>query len=652
MKKSITLTKIIIVVLLSLPVNVHPLGIGDIKLHSFLNQKLDAEISLLVSADDDISKIKVNIASPEKFNERGVPWNYFLSTIKFETNLAPNTPALVRLSSTEPLKEPFLNFLLEVNWTKGSLYREFTVLVNPPATYTQASVPVVNPPIQQKVASKQPQPAVVVSTNKAKNNQYGPTSRADSIWKIAKKANVYPDVSMEQMIIAIYETNPKAFYQDNVSALMVAQTIVIPSKEVILKLSKKQALATFKQQDEQWKSQVTAENKVKQQVLDNAETSRQLELEAPDKTTAKDLIAKNNSGTKTEMTDLMTYVNKENLALANKLAKLEQQLETIQKILVLRNEQLAILQNQKSVPELDFKLNIIILFIVGICIYNLLMFAWTLSNKRRDQKADRMAENTFSSTNEMDIAEPSAEYLVDNPTDENSLLNEFIPSNFDSFDTEQDEIDPISEANVYLAYERYQQAEDLIRQAIIDYPEKNEYQLKLLEIFYATGNKNAFEEYALELVNAGRNNKPPFWAKVLDMAGELIPESSLFLTSFVEDTGLETEIAEEPEANRPDNADGDKKNTAEEKIVETKAAVSENIAPSPLDSKTKSSDLNLDVSDLTSQDGLETKLDLAKAYIDMGNPELAKEIAEQVLEKGNEEQKKIAQTIIEQSSLK
>ena len=58
--------------------------------------------------------------------------------------------------------------------------------------------------------------------------------------------------------------------------------------------------------------------------------------------------------------------------------------------------------------------------------------------------------------------------------------------------------------------------------------------------------------------------------------------------------------------------------------------------------------MELGVSDLTDMDELETKLDLAKAYIDMGDTESAKGIAEEVLVSGSSEQKKTAQTILDE----
>ncbi len=140
------LTKTITAISLLAPVSAFPLGIGDIKLHSALNQNLDAEIALFVSAGVNVSDINVKLAPPEKFDEAGVPWNYFLSKIKFETIKAPDGSTVIKVSSKEALREPFLDFLVEVSWDKGNLYREFTVLVDPPVAYTQAVIPGVQKP--------------------------------------------------------------------------------------------------------------------------------------------------------------------------------------------------------------------------------------------------------------------------------------------------------------------------------------------------------------------------------------------------------------------------------------------------------------------------------------------------------------------------
>ena len=72
------LIKTLAVVSLLTPITAQPLGIGDIELHSALNQKLDAEIHLNLAPGENPDDISVRLAPPEKFDKAGIPWNYFL----------------------------------------------------------------------------------------------------------------------------------------------------------------------------------------------------------------------------------------------------------------------------------------------------------------------------------------------------------------------------------------------------------------------------------------------------------------------------------------------------------------------------------------------------------------------------------------------
>jgi pilus assembly protein FimV len=418
------------------------------------------------------------------------------------------------------------------------------------------------------------------------------------------------------------------------------------------------------------------------------------------------------------------------------------------------------------------------------------LFWW----RKRKAEEESDSESMFASASEISLPDNSEDELsvpvMDDSSSydvgtvgESSFLSEFTPSDFDAFDTDQNEVDPISEADVYLAYGRYQQAEDLMHQAIADQPERDECKLKLLEIFYANENKSAFEEYATELVNSGKHNDQEFWAKVIDMGSELDPSSSLYtdkagekasfeatdssensaavivsnsdentadneevidqpevkaiendelvdesgnivefdLSVFDEDessasvnektddgsldfdlsvfdlddssTG-ETELGEanseeiesvdfdlSPEAESNEENVGDIDLTSEvdtdesletfdfssdspsSDVVETDSTSSETSEKEAesfdefefdfdLDAPSSTSEslpeIDEGVSDLTDMDELETKIDLAKAYIDMGDIEAAKKIAEEVLKDGNSEQKQSAQTIIDE----
>jgi len=251
------LTKTIAVVSLLAPASGHPLGIGDIKLHSALNQNLDAEISLVVSTGENPSDIKVSLAPPDKFNEAGVPWTIFLSKIKFEPVVRPNGSVVIKLSSKEALKEPFLDFLLEVSWPKGSLYREFTMLVDPPSVYKEATIPVSTSAENDEPAPVfAPQQPVQTSEQNGVDSagEYGPTTRTDTLWSIAERASKQSNVSAKQMMIAIYKTNPHAFYEKNMYALTAGKTLKIPEREAILKLSRNQATAEFNRQTKAWKN--------------------------------------------------------------------------------------------------------------------------------------------------------------------------------------------------------------------------------------------------------------------------------------------------------------------------------------------------------------------------------------------------------------
>jgi pilus assembly protein FimV len=579
------LTKTLAVVSLLAPASGHSLGIGEIKLHSALNQNLDAEIALTLSGES-VSEIKVNLAPPEKFDEAGVSWTYFLSKIKFETITQSNGSAVIKLTSKEALKEPFLDFLLEVSWPKGNLYREFTVLVDPPSVYNQATIPV------STSAQNYVQPPAVSAQAHANGpgteGQYGPTLENDTLWSVAERARGQNDISVEQMMLALYEANPHAFYKGNVHALMAGKMLNIPERSVALKLSRNQALAEFNQHTKAWKNHATpvhSEAPKKKPVQSKIEgaVDNQLTLAAPTKAAVTDNAVVTSEQVSAEKKTSGVAIDR---AIQSKVAELEKQLAMMQELIALKDQQLAALQNQSQAtpaaepvpsaqpvqpvppteaakpvqaiepvqpikptppvppaqpvvqpePEAGSLLDPYYLGGGGAAILALLGWLWWRKRKVDEETntesmfaSSGMLEETAAENISVPVVEDNAAVQHDAGTvGESSFLSEFTPSDFDSFDTEQGEIDPISEADVYLAYGRYQQAEELIRQAISDQPNRDECKLKLLEVFYANENKAAFEAYANELVEAGKRNEVEFWEKAAEMGREICPDSPLF----------------------------------------------------------------------------------------------------------------------------
>jgi len=119
----------IAIILMISPLSSQALGLGKMQTNSGFNQPLEAEINLLSLAPGEVDDIKVALASKEVFARADADRPFFLSRLKFQTIKKENGKAAIRVYSREPITEPYLNFLIEVNWPKGQLVREFSVLL-------------------------------------------------------------------------------------------------------------------------------------------------------------------------------------------------------------------------------------------------------------------------------------------------------------------------------------------------------------------------------------------------------------------------------------------------------------------------------------------------------------------------------------------
>ena len=746
------LTKTLAVVSLLAPVDSFPLGIGNMKLNSALNQKLNAEIAINLEASESIDDIRVSLALPEKFDELGVPWTATLEKIRFEPVVKANGTAIIKLSSEATIQEPFLSFLVKIKWPKGSQYKEFTVLVDPPATYLQPVIPVST---VTGGASRNSTFDVTTSpysnqTNTQSNGANALSGRVqvnDTLWEIADRVNAGRSSSIHQMMIALYRANPEAFYQNNVNTLSAGAILNVPDNDAVLRLSARQARAEFARQNRQWQNRSSTTS-----VAASSSTGSQLKLIAPDKSgidqqatvTTKDVDGS------ASMSGMVPGAAG-NAELTARLEELERQLAVMQATLAIKDEQLAAIQTAGMVPEQlavateaeepmqelledqqpepeiapevkpeiapevepeivkpklepdpvevtkpvskrvqtkddsSFSpwLAVIIAMIAG-----LLGWLWWRKRKIESVTAEEsMFSSAFDPTSGAEISEFSSMGSTPVSEDfsfqtgtigESSILSEFTPSDFDAFETDQSEVDPISEADVYLAYGRYQQAEELMRQAIKDQPDRDECKLKLLEIFYANENAQEFENYAIELKASGKDQDHEFWGRVVEMGTEICPGleifndtteqqgSSVFNVTDEEESPeaestLVADATEDPELDAIDfemptddsgaTDDLEADDTVEGFDFDTSETTDSDAEDIEFDFEMSSdSDSEDDVvqgDELVDMDELETKIDLARAYVDMGDNDAAKTIAEEVLKKGNDAQKLEAQKILD-----
>ncbi len=257
------------------------LGLGDIDLKSALNQNFNADITLLSVEKGTLDDVRVALASPEAFEQAGVDRPYLLSKLYFKPERLEDGRAVIRVTSREPIREPFLNFVIEVNWPKGRLLREYTVLLDPPVTLQRKPAPVEAP-----VAAAEPAPEVVpeaVPETTAEavpettpetaavtapatpageatgiameegvvGGEYGPVKKGDSLWVIAE-GSMHQGADINQMMFAIYRANPKAFFNNNINNLKAGQILRIPDREETMGISKREARDQYSEHLNAW----------------------------------------------------------------------------------------------------------------------------------------------------------------------------------------------------------------------------------------------------------------------------------------------------------------------------------------------------------------------------------------------------------------
>jgi len=137
--------------LLALPSAAFALGLGDIRLLSPLNAPLDAEIELVDVTPEEMQTLRAQIASRDTFSRYGLEWPVFLSGVQVKTTRGADGRQVIKLKSNEAVTEPFITLLVEVNWARGRLVREYTMLLDPPV-YTPGPAAGANAPVAAPAA--------------------------------------------------------------------------------------------------------------------------------------------------------------------------------------------------------------------------------------------------------------------------------------------------------------------------------------------------------------------------------------------------------------------------------------------------------------------------------------------------------------------
>ncbi len=373
----------------------HALGLGQIRIKSALNEPLDAEIQLLQVRDLDPMQVLPKMADLDQFAMAGIDRSRLLSDVKFKVNINQNGTGSIRLTSSRPVREPFLNLLVEVNWPNGRLVREYTVLLDPPAfqaaaiggstapepaQVARAAVPAPQPVFAPPSRSRPPANNIRTNMN-AQTQVFVETN--DTLGGLAKR-HLPAGANINQMMLALQRKNPQAFPSSNINFLKAGVVLDIPSPSEVKALSAREAANEVARQMQRWKAGTAAPapsapqqdgSKKKPLAPDDAQPAAvaagegQLKiLSAPDQAdTAQDETGSAKvaeaSITDPEKAELLRRneelenrlavtqesvdkIERENSELNDKLTAISQQMETLQRLLELKDQQLAALQDQ------------------------------------------------------------------------------------------------------------------------------------------------------------------------------------------------------------------------------------------------------------------------------------------------------------------
>ncbi len=293
-----------------LPTHSLALGLGEIEVKSFLNQPLEAEIEVISARPGEIDDLLVSLASREAFSRAGLSRPSYLSDLRFAVRKNDaGDEAVILVTTKSAVKEPFLNFLIEADWSKGRVLREFTVLLDPPffadqpppvesvsesaapaisddasvseifeqagvtttaeadsggaagsggeqvsepIALTQAPEPVPEPAAPEPLPAVEPiarEPAAVEQQNIIEGDVL--VVKGDTLWSIASR---YRDGvhSMSQIMLAFQRANPDAFNDGNINNMKEGAILRAPSAAELDAIGQQEAYAEVLVQNGLW----------------------------------------------------------------------------------------------------------------------------------------------------------------------------------------------------------------------------------------------------------------------------------------------------------------------------------------------------------------------------------------------------------------
>ena len=603
--------------------NAYATGLGKLTVLSSLGQPLRAEIELTSINKDEIASLVPKISSVETFKKANIEFNPALLSLRFAV-VPKGNGYVIRVSSTQPMNEPWVDFLLEMKADGGRLVREYTFLLDPAELNTNQSVQVANPaPIISNVRPSTP----LTVDNSTQTDITTPTKKSEQVKKTNKPSEVSIGTehsgsdyrvksgdtlmqiasrhlngsSLDQMLVGIYQANPDAFVGQNMNRLKAGQVLKIPDSSTVNSNSHNEAQSIIRAHTADFNSyrnklagrvssgtknldviKDTSSNaitsKIKEQPNKVNESLDKLKLSKVERSNGKDTknvnsfsdeerIAKEKAlqEANARVKELEKNVNELNKLLAvpskNSLTKDSVVNKSVDKTNEIKpslptpakpesvslnkglnaasssahvsasvsSAKVATSRTAKPLPpappleESSSWLDSPYILPISVVLLALLAFLGFYSNrKKRESHQFEDSILTGSSLKANSMFGSTGGQSVDT---NNSVFNSnFAPS---ASQLDANEVDPVAEADVYIAYGRDSQAEEILKEALRTQPERHAVRIKLLEIYFARKDQKSFDLLAGELYGMTRGEGDD-WAQAASMGLSLDPANPLY----------------------------------------------------------------------------------------------------------------------------
>jgi pilus assembly protein FimV len=755
-------------------------GLGKLTVNSKLGQPLSAQIELVSVTRDELNSLAARLASVESYTRANLQYDPALSSLRFTVEQRPGAQPRIRITSTRPVNEPVIDLLVELAWANGRISRAYTALIDPPgyaeAPSTTAAVvqppvvqaqPIAPPVVEVDARPSTPLRPAASDTPTAAPGEYGPVKRGDTLAGIAN--SIRPEgVTLEQMLVGLYRANPDAFV-NNMNRMKTGPILRVPAREEVAAIAPGEALKEVRVQARDW-------NSYRQRVADAAVAAREgsaasgritTKVDDPGATAAPrdvvrlskgempDAAAVSGSGTRaggSAAAERLRALEEEAVARdkalneANeRIAQLEKTIREQQRLIELKGAPLGtqpeakpavteaaapdaapapkpVAQAKPAVvppppppePELvDLLLEEPLYLAAAGGVLVLGGLGFVLARRRRAAAKEAEWDEEPAApifTPRAPTGAAAAPIAVEDPKPVRGPSPEAAPA---------EEVDALAEAEVYIAYGRDAQAEEILKDALSRSPTRQDVQMKLLEIYAARKDRMAFREAAGRL-HRQTGGQGELWTRAAGMGASLDPAEPLYAGAghavAVPDAPLQSsgtagldlnlgtprDLAIKPIAVSPALPEAPPAAAAEptvpslapefgldaprastepappaapprSNVIDFKLdlpAVEPQPAPAPAPSGTRTpepavdfklefGDINLHLDEETPPAGsaapekephwhdVQQKFDLAKAYEEMGDKEGAREVLQEVLGEGDQEQQTRAKKLLE-----